>query len=431
VPTPSSAGSSRPSRSPPTRNEIKLPGGEWKSGDDPGCNGKPAKIVLAKWARESSEEPTIIEDDFGDVRFLNDDELYTVAYVAEDFDLTSIPKPPSVSELARVRGQGDVPASATTTPAVTDTTVAGGDRHHRGSHHGGGNVHLARADPGRSVSVRAVVLVGGFGTRLRPLTLTRPKQMLTVGQDLMIEVVLGHLGRHGVTEAVLALGYKPDAFRAAFPDGTCAGMQLRYAVESEPLDTAGAIRFAATEAGFDRGDEPLVVVNGDVLTTLDVRDLVAFHRSRGAEGTIHLIPVEDPSAFGVVPTDDDGRVLAFIEKPPRDEAPTNLINAGTYVLEPSVLDRIDAGRPVSIERETFPGMVADGCSSPTPPTTTGSTPGSRRRCCRPTSTPSPAAVPGPARRQWAPAARWTARSPMPSSAPVPPSGSAPRCAAAS
>jgi hypothetical protein len=106
--------------------EIKLPGGEWKSGDDPGCNGKPAKIVLAKWARESSEEPTIIEDDFGDVRFLNDDELYTVAYVAEDFDLTSIPKPPSVSELARVRGQGDVPASATTTPAVTDTTVAGG-----------------------------------------------------------------------------------------------------------------------------------------------------------------------------------------------------------------------------------------------------------------------------------------------------------------
>jgi mannose-1-phosphate guanylyltransferase len=208
--------------------------------------------------------------------------------------------------------------------------------------------------------VRAVVLVGGFGTRLRPLTLTRPKQMLTVGQDLMIEVVLGHLGRHGVTEAVLALGYKPDAFRAAFPDGTCAGVQLRYAVESEPLDTAGAIRFAATEAGFDRGDEPLVVVNGDVLTTLDVRDLVAFHRSRGAEGTIHLIPVEDPSAFGVVPTDDDGRVLAFIEKPPRNEAPTNLINAGTYVLEPSVLGRIDASRPVSIERETFPGMVTDG-----------------------------------------------------------------------
>ena len=103
-----------------------------------------------------------------------------------------------------------------------------------------------------------------------------------------------------------------------------------------------------------------MVVNGDVLTDLDVTALVAFHRDRGAEATMALTPVEDPSAFGVVPTDDDGRVVAFIEKPPPGEAPTNLINAGTYVLEPSVLDRIPGGRRVSIERETFPALVDDG-----------------------------------------------------------------------
>jgi mannose-1-phosphate guanylyltransferase len=103
-----------------------------------------------------------------------------------------------------------------------------------------------------------------------------------------------------------------------------------------------------------------VVVNGDVLTDLDVAALVQFHRTHGGQATIHLTPVEDPSAFGVVPTDDDGRVLAFIEKPPRDEAPTNLVNGGTYVLEPEVLDRIPTGRKVSIERETFPLLVSDG-----------------------------------------------------------------------
>jgi len=134
-------------------------------------------------------------------------------------------------------------------------------------------------------------------------------------------------------------------------------VRLAYAVESTPLDTAGAIRFAATEVGVD---DTFVVVNGDVLTDLDVGALVARHRAAGGEGTIHLTPVEDPSAFGVVPTDDEGRVLAFIEKPAREEAPTNLINAGTYVLEPSVLARIPADRPVSIERETFPALVAEG-----------------------------------------------------------------------
>ena len=205
--------------------------------------------------------------------------------------------------------------------------------------------------------MKAVVLVGGEGTRLRPLTLSAPKQMLPIVGVPMIERVLTYLASHGVDEAVLSLGYLPDAFTVAYPEGRAAGVMLTYAVEPEPLDTAGAVRFAATFAGIN---ETFVVVNGDVLTDMDLTSLVAFHRERGAEGTIHLHPVADPSAFGVVPTASDGRVTAFVEKPPRDEAPTNEINAGTYVLEPSVLARIAANGRVSIERETFPAMVRDG-----------------------------------------------------------------------
>ena len=204
--------------------------------------------------------------------------------------------------------------------------------------------------------MKAVVLVGGEGTRLRPLTLSSPKQMLPIVGVAMIERVLGHLARHGIDEAVLSLGYRPEAFREAYPDGSAAGVRLTYAQEPEPLDTAGAIRFAADHA---RIDETFVVVNGDVLTDFDLSALVAFHRTHHAEGTIYLSPVTDPSAFGVVPTDDEGRVVAFVEKPPRGEAPTNLINAGTYVFEPSMLSRVPAGARMSIERETFPAMVRD------------------------------------------------------------------------
>ncbi|MGH9069591.1 MAG: sugar phosphate nucleotidyltransferase [Acidimicrobiales bacterium] len=205
--------------------------------------------------------------------------------------------------------------------------------------------------------MKAVVLVGGEGTRLRPLTLDTPKQMLPVVDTTMIERVLGHLGDHGVDEAVLSLGYRPEAFLAAFPDGLACGIKLRYAVDPEPLDTAGAIRFAAQEIAVS---ETFIVVNGDVLTDADFSALLARHRQLGAEATIHLTPVSDPSAFGVVPTDDGGRVLAFIEKPKAGEAPTNLINAGAYVLEPAVLDLIPPGRRVSAERETFPALVARG-----------------------------------------------------------------------
>ncbi len=173
----------------------------------------------------------------------------------------------------------------------------------------------------------------------------------------MLERVLATLASHGVVEVVLSLGYRPDAFLAAYPDGAAAGVRLAYAVEAEPLDTAGAIRFAADHAGFSG---TLIVVNGDVLTDLDIGALVDFHHRTGAVATIALTPVEDPSRFGVVPTDAEGRVLAFVEKPPIDEAPTNEINAGTYVFEHEVLDRIPTGRRVSVERETFPALAAEG-----------------------------------------------------------------------
>ena len=205
--------------------------------------------------------------------------------------------------------------------------------------------------------MKAIVLVGGFGTRLRPLTLTTPKQMLPVVDTTMLEHVIGGLGDHGVDEVVLSLGYKEDVFREAYPDGECAGVVLTYAVEPEPLDTAGAVRFAAEWAGID---ETFIVVNGDVFTDLDVSEVWNRHHEVGAEGTIALTPVDDPSRYGVVPTDPDGKVLGFVEKPAPGKAPTNWINAGTYVLEPSVLQRIETGRKVSIERETFPAIVADG-----------------------------------------------------------------------
>ena len=203
----------------------------------------------------------------------------------------------------------------------------------------------------------AIVLVGGEGTRMRPLTYDIPKQMLPVVDRPMIEHVVGWLARHGIDRVVLSLGYRPDAFLAAFPEGELAGARLAYAIEPEPLDTAGAVRYAAESAGVT---DTFLVLNGDVLSDFDVSSLVGFHKDRGAQATIQLTPVEDPSAFGVVPTDPDGRVSAFIEKPPPGTAPTNLINAGCYVLEPSVLELISSGRRVSIERETFPALVASG-----------------------------------------------------------------------
>ena len=208
-------------------------------------------------------------------------------------------------------------------------------------------------------AMKAVVLVGGEGTRLRPLTLTTPKPLLPIANQAFLERQLEWLAGYGVDEVVLSMGYLPDAFHSQFAhdhagEDVFGDIKVRYAVEDEPLGTAGAIRFAA-----EGMSERFIVCNGDVLTDLDLSEMVRFHDERDAQATISLTQVEDPSAFGVVPTRADGQVIAFVEKPAPGKAPSNWINAGTYVLEPAFLDRIPPRLNVSIERETFPRMLAE------------------------------------------------------------------------
>ena len=203
----------------------------------------------------------------------------------------------------------------------------------------------------------AVVLVGGFGTRLRPLTHNTPKPMLPIVGRPMIVRLVEHYAAGGVTDVVLALGFQPEPFYAAFPDGEHAGVRVHYAVEPEPLDTGGAIAFAARHAGVDG---TFVVGNGDIVTDLALGDLVGEHRAANRLATLHLTPVADPSAFGVAELDDDGAITRFVEKPAPGQSPSNLINAGTYVFEPEVLDLIEPGRRVSVEREVFPALVEAG-----------------------------------------------------------------------
>jgi mannose-1-phosphate guanylyltransferase len=205
--------------------------------------------------------------------------------------------------------------------------------------------------------VKAVVLVGGEGTRLRPLTDTRPKQLLPIVGVPMIERVVEGLAGSSVEEVVLSLGYRPDAFLGRYGRGDVHGVPVRCVVEPEPLDTGGAIAFAVRQAGID---STFVAVNGDVLSDLVLSDLVATHRRCGGQATLALVTVRDPSRFGVVVTASDGRVEAFVEKPPDGRAPASTVNAGCYILEPTVLDRVPSGRRVSVERQIFPELVDEG-----------------------------------------------------------------------
>ena len=208
--------------------------------------------------------------------------------------------------------------------------------------------------------MHAVVLVGGFGSRLRPLTLATPKPLLPIANLALLERLLASLALGGVTDAVLSLGFKPEPFLNAFPSNTCAGVNLTYAVEDRPLDTAGAIGFAARQADLHKRGETFLVANGDVLTDLEIGALIKFHQSTGAQATIHLTPVDDPSQYGVVETDMSGRVLRFVEKPSPGQTTSRNVNAGTYVFEATALDRMPGLAPMSIERETFPAMVKYG-----------------------------------------------------------------------
>lgn len=206
--------------------------------------------------------------------------------------------------------------------------------------------------------MQAIVLVGGEGTRLRPLTNSTPKPALTLVDRPFLAYMIEWLAGYGVTDVVLACGFLPDVLQAALAgEEERAGVKIRYVAEPQPLGTAGAIRFAADALGDDLEDR-FLALNGDVLTDLDLSALLRAHEEWGATATIGLHPVEDSSAFGLVQSDEEGRVLEFLEK--TGERKPGEVNAGMYVLERPVLDLIPAGASVSIEREVFPRLVGEG-----------------------------------------------------------------------
>ena len=203
-------------------------------------------------------------------------------------------------------------------------------------------------------STDAVILVGGMGTRLRPLTLSAPKPMLPTAGVPFLTHLVARIRDAGIEHIILGTSYQAEVFESFFGDGAAFGVAMEYVTETEPLGTGGGIRNVAPAL---RGDTALIF-NGDVLSGVDLRKLLATHADSGADATLYLTKVADPRAFGCVPTDADGWVTAFLEKDP--EPVTDQINAGTYVFSRAVLDSIPAGRPVSVERETFPGLLASG-----------------------------------------------------------------------
>ncbi|MBD0839130.1 sugar phosphate nucleotidyltransferase [Streptomyces sp. TRM68416] len=206
----------------------------------------------------------------------------------------------------------------------------------------------------------AIILVGGKGTRLRPLTNHTPKPLLGVAGSSFIRHQIAKLMDAGVEHVVFATSYLAGLFEDEFKDFS-QNLEISYAVEEVPLGTGGAIRNAARLLRGGSADAPVLVLNGDILSGLDLREVLERHRARDADVTLHLTRVADPRAFGLVPTDGSGRVLSFLEKPKTaEECVTDQINAGCYVFRRSVLDAIPADREVSVEQETFPQLVAEG-----------------------------------------------------------------------
>lgn len=204
--------------------------------------------------------------------------------------------------------------------------------------------------------MQAVILVGGQGTRLRPLTLGTPKPMVPLANKPFVAYVMEHLQQHGISDIIFSMGYLPEGIIDYFGDGSDTGMKITYVIEDEPLGTAGAVKNVAEHIT----DGDFLVLNGDILTDLDISALIGQHQEKEAVGTITLTPVEDPTAYGLVRMDGNDRVLDFLEKPSWDEIDTNLINAGTYVLRREVLDLIPAGVEYSFERGVFPQLVGKG-----------------------------------------------------------------------
>jgi mannose-1-phosphate guanylyltransferase len=206
----------------------------------------------------------------------------------------------------------------------------------------------------------AILLVGGKGTRLRPLTVRTPKPMVPAAGVPFLTHQLARARAAGVEHIVLATSYLAEVFEPYFGDGSALGLSIEYVTEEEPLGTGGAIRNVASRL-HSGPEDPVLIFNGDILTGLDIQALVATHDDSGADVSLHLTRVADPRAFGLVPTDGTGRVTAFLEKPQTpEEIVTDQINAGAYVFRRSVIDSIPTGRPVSVERETFPDLLAAG-----------------------------------------------------------------------
>ncbi|MGH3409944.1 MAG: nucleotidyltransferase family protein, partial [Streptosporangiaceae bacterium] len=211
--------------------------------------------------------------------------------------------------------------------------------------------------PGPRPALEAILLVGGQGTRLRPLTVDRPKQMVPCAGVPFLAHQLAHAAASGITRVILATCFKAERFAEEFGDGSRLGLELSYVEEDQPLGTGGAIRNAASQLRCG-AEEPVVVLNGDLLSGHDLSAQLDMHEKAEAAVTLHLVEVPDPARFGCVPTDADGRVTAFLEKTPHPV--TNRINAGCYVFRRRFIDQIPAGTVVSVERETFPGLIEAG-----------------------------------------------------------------------
>jgi mannose-1-phosphate guanylyltransferase len=203
--------------------------------------------------------------------------------------------------------------------------------------------------------MQALILAGGEGTRLRPLTTTVPKPVVPLVDRPFMAFMLEWLKRHGVDDVIMSCGFLASGVHNVLGDGSAYGIRLRYVEEPTPMGTGGALKYAE-----ELLDERFLMLNGDVLTDMDITAQLAQHERTGAVGTLALTPVEDPSNYGLVRLNDDDSVRGFVEKPSPDQIDTNRISAGCYVLERSVLDLLEAGKPASIERDVFPRLVGNG-----------------------------------------------------------------------
>ena len=203
--------------------------------------------------------------------------------------------------------------------------------------------------------MKAVILVGGQATRLLPLTCNTPKALIPVLNIPFLEHVIHHLSQHQIKDIILTQGHLAQSIESYFGDGSRLGVKLNYVVEDTPLGTAGAVKNAEKYLG-----ETFLMLNGDIFTDLDITAMIAFHQKRRAKITIALTPVDDPTSYGLIEADTQSRITRFLEKPKPSQVTTNMINAGTYTLEPEILAQIPPQTKVSIEREVFPLLIEQG-----------------------------------------------------------------------